>query len=162
MLAVHPVVQASVIDALNGTFLVAMPSLLKVARYRFRHVLYHDTREDYICETLALCWLWYVQLVLEGRNPASFMTALANYGAKAASCGRRLCGQEKANDLLSELCQRRVVFSVLGQLETGKMNGDGIEQVLRDNSHADPRPGAISLSLSGLEATVVSQESAPC
>jgi hypothetical protein len=37
---------------LYAVFAAAVPKILNVANYRFRHIPCPDTREDYICETL--------------------------------------------------------------------------------------------------------------
>src|SRR6266545_1012791 len=89
---------------LCAAFVAALPKILNVAGYRFRRVPCPDTREDCVCETVALCWVWFVRLVGKGRHPDTFMTALAHYGATAVLSGRRACGQEKATDVLSRRC----------------------------------------------------------
>jgi len=94
------------IEHLQAAFLDALSRILRVARFRFRHIQCFDSREDAICETTALCWLWYISLVRKGRQPAEFMSALARYAVRAVSSGRRACGQERANDVLSRRCQR--------------------------------------------------------
>jgi len=88
-------------------FVEALTRILQIARFRFRHLRCSDSREDAICETVALCWVWYVSLVRKGRKPAEFIGALARYGVRAVSSGRRACGQERANDVQSRRCQRR-------------------------------------------------------
>ncbi len=103
---------AAVGHHLYAAFVAALPKILNVAGYRFRRVPCPDTREDCVCETVALCWVWFVRLVQKGRSPDTFMIALANYGAKAVYSGRRACGQEKARDVLSPRCQRRRGFTV--------------------------------------------------
>src|SRR5688572_25766811 len=102
-----PAHSAAVDHNLYVAFVSALPKILNVATYRFRRVACPDTRDDDVCETVALCWVWFVRLVQKGRNPDTFMTALANYGATAVHSGRRACGQEKAKDVLSHRCQRR-------------------------------------------------------
>ena len=45
-------------------------------------------------------------------NSASTSFWLAQFAARAVRCGRRLCGQEKANDVFSSVAQRRRGFTV--------------------------------------------------
>jgi hypothetical protein len=90
----------------QAAFVVALSRILRIARFRFRHVLCSHNREDAICETVALCWVWYIRLVQKGRNPAEFISALARYVVRAVNSGRRACGQERANDCLSRHCQQ--------------------------------------------------------
>ncbi|MFO0825903.1 MAG: hypothetical protein U0792_22755 [Gemmataceae bacterium] len=85
----------------QAVFVAALSRIVRIARFRFREVPCPDSREDAICETVALCWVWYIRLVQKGRNPAEFISALARYGVRAVSSGRRACGQERANDCLS-------------------------------------------------------------
>jgi len=132
--AVHLPQGAAISDHVHAAFLAALPIVLKVARFRFRRVPCSDTREDCICETVALCWVWYIRLVRKGRNPAAFIATPAKYGATAVISGRRVCGQEKANYLLSRRCQRRREFTVWALSETATMTGDMIEQAMRDNT----------------------------
>jgi hypothetical protein len=134
MKAVHPLDHSVASDPLQVTFLAALPRLVRVARFRFRRVPCPDIREDCICETIALCWLWFVRLASKGRDPTVFMTALANYGASAVNSGRRLCGQQKSSDILSRRFQRSFEFSVMPLPQTENMTGDGIEHALRDNT----------------------------
>lgn len=122
---------------LYAAFTAAMPKILNVAGYRFRRVPCPDTREDCVCETVALCWVWFVQLVQKGRNPDTFMTALANYSAIAVHSGRRACGQEKARDVLSPLCRRRHGFTVAAFQELADADdpmGGALADTLHDNT----------------------------
>jgi hypothetical protein len=47
-----------------------------------------------------------------GKDATEFVSALAGYATRAVRSGRRLCGQLRANDVLSELAQRRHGFMV--------------------------------------------------
>lgn len=122
---------AAVDHHLYAAFVAAVPKILNVAGYRFRRVSCPDTREDCVRETVALCWVWFVRLVQKGRNPDTFMTALATYGAKAVHSGRQACGQEKVRDVLSRRCQRRRGFTVASLHELADAD-DPLEGVLAD------------------------------
>ncbi len=122
------------VDRVQAAFADALSRIQTVARFRFRDVRCSDTREDAVCETVALCWVWYLSLVQKGRNPAAFVTALAQYGATAVQSGRRACGQEKAGDVLSRRCQRRrrLCVSSLPGVRTSEANV--LEESLRHNT----------------------------
>jgi hypothetical protein len=125
---------AAVDHHLYAAFVAAMPKILNVATYRFRHLPCSDTREDRVCETVALCWVWFVRLVQKGRNPDTFISALAGYGAKAVQSGRHACGMERAKDVLSRRCQRRRGFSVSTLPGEGAAEQPEIDDALHDNT----------------------------
>ena len=128
---------AAVDHHLYAAFVAALPKILNVAGYRFRRVPCPDTREDCVCETVALCWVWFVRLVGQGRNPDTFLTTLAHYGAAAVRSGRRACGQEKAGDVLSPLCRRRrgfTVSSISDATDPDDPAAGTITDALRDNT----------------------------
>ena len=60
---------AAVDHHLYAAFVAALPKILNVAGYRFRRVPCPDAREDCVCETVALCWVWFVRLVQKTRRP---------------------------------------------------------------------------------------------
>jgi hypothetical protein len=69
-------------------------------------------RDDAVPEVVALCWKWYLRLAQRGRDASQFASALATFAARQVRCGRRLCGQEPGQDVLSPLAQRRHGFTV--------------------------------------------------
>ncbi len=91
-----------------------------------------------MCETVALCWVWYARLVRGGRDPSGFLGTLAGYGAAAVAAGRRACGQEPARDVLSSVCRssvcrRRRGFTV-APLPGEAADGAPPADALRDNT----------------------------
>ena len=108
------------------------PRILKAAH--FHRIPCPDSREDCVYETVALCWLWYVRLIRKGRNPGTFMTALARYGVTAVISGRRACGQEKVTDVLSHRCQCRQQFAVSTLPDEDIPEETSIDEALRDNT----------------------------
>ena len=122
------------IDQVREAFVDALSRILKIARFRFRHVACSDSREDAVSETVAICWMWYLRLVGQGRNPTAFIASLAHYGAKAVKSGRRVCGQERANDVLSPCCQHRRQLRVSRLQEVTIPKGDVIADALCDNT----------------------------
>src|SRR5262249_58609257 len=73
----------------------------------FRGLKCPDTREDCICEMLALAWKWFLRLIEQGKDPLEFPTAIADFAARAVKAGRRLCGKHKGKDVLNPLAQQR-------------------------------------------------------
>src|SRR5262245_35712536 len=76
--------------ALHAGFLQLLPRVERHARVAFRHVRCPHRRADAVAEVVALAWKWYVRLVRRGQDPASFVTALAAFAARAVRSGRGL------------------------------------------------------------------------
>jgi len=122
------------IEHMQTVFVDALTRILRIARFRFRHLRCSDSREDAICETVALCWIWYSTLIRKGRKPDEFIGALARYGARAVSSGRRACGQERANDVLSRRCQQRRQLQVYSLPNVFIPHENVFEDALCDNT----------------------------
>ncbi len=130
----------------EATYLRLMPTVLRVARYHFRHVGCPDRRQDLVCEVLALCWLWHGRLAAQARDPAAFATVFAMTAARAVNSGRRLCGQEKARDALSPVCQRRREFTASPLPAGSNLDGILFDAALHDN-HRSPVPDQVQFRL---------------
>jgi len=100
------------IDQLQARFLSIRPRIETHAKIYFRHVRCSTTKADRIAETLALAWKWFVRLAKRGKDATHYPSVLATYAAKAVQAGRRLCGQLKAKDVLSERAQQKHGFRV--------------------------------------------------
>jgi hypothetical protein len=98
-------------DRLHAVFLAILPRLQLHAEVCFRH-LKCPAKEDAAQEVLALSWKWFVRLTERGKDVFQFPMAFAATVARAVKCGRRLCGQERARDVLSPLAQARHGFRV--------------------------------------------------
>lgn len=134
-------------DPVNEGFLRLLPKIQTHARICFRDIDCPETRADKIAEAVALGWKWYRRLAEKGKDAAAFPMAFASLLAKAVRSGRGLCGQAKANDVLSPLAQRRHQFRV-GSLPTstaraherlygavrGQQQLDEFEERLADNT----------------------------
>jgi hypothetical protein len=129
---------------LHAAFLSIVPRIESHGQYAFRGVVCPQRRADCIAEMVGLCWLWFVRLVERGKDPLGFPVVLATYAARQVKCGRRLCGQEKGQDALSGLAQRRHGFKVeplphsaAGYDRLGAVGGqrkqDALEELLHDN-----------------------------
>jgi hypothetical protein len=136
--------------ALGARFLVLLPRIELHARVYFRF-LPGDRKDEAVAETVALAWCWFVRLSERGKDVTQFVSALASYAARAVLCGRRLCGQLPARDVLSEVAQRRHGFTVQALPQTtrhpfeevyasvqGQRQIDALDEMLRDNTVTPP------------------------
>jgi hypothetical protein len=146
-------------DYLHADFLRILPRIERHARIYFRDVPCTAKRQDFIAETVALCWSWYRRLMKKGKDASKFASALSRFAARAVRCGRRLYGQEKAKDVMSSVAQKRHGFTVTSlpvstrtSLEKiysevrGQQNRDAWEERLRDNTQT-PVPDQASFRL---------------
>src|SRR5438874_727405 len=90
----------------------ALPRIELHARIVFRDVACRQRQDDCIAEVIALSWSWWLRLRRRGKNPEEFVGAIATFAARAVRSGRRLCGQERAQDAMSPSAQRRHGFTV--------------------------------------------------
>lgn len=99
-------------DSLHTAFLLILPRIEQHAQIVHRATRCPDQRQDQIAETVALAYQWFVRLARRGKDASQFVSALATYAARAVRSGRRLCGQERAKDVLSPRAQRQHGFTV--------------------------------------------------
>jgi hypothetical protein len=99
-------------DPLHARFLALLPRIERHARVYFRDIKCPDRKEDRVREAVAICWQWSIRLAERGKDPTAFASVLAGFACRAIRCGRRVAGQESANDVLSERAQRRHGFRV--------------------------------------------------
>jgi hypothetical protein len=92
------------------TFL--LPRIVTHARIRFRYLKCRAQRDEAIQECVSLAWRWYARLWEIGKDASNFPVAFVCLVVKAVKSGRRLCGQERAKDVLSPLAQRSHGFTV--------------------------------------------------
>jgi hypothetical protein len=87
---------------------------------------------------IGLAWRWHLRLAEKGKDATAFPTALASYAARAVRNGRRVAGQERANDVLSPVAQRRHHFYVgkLPDFET--LTEHPLREALLDNTKSPP------------------------
>ncbi len=134
-------------NALHARFLTIVPRIERHGRVVFRAVKCPVKKEEFIAEMVALCWKWIKRLAEKGKDGFQFPMALARYAGSAVKCGRRLCGQLKTRDVLSELAQQGHHFTVESlPISTatahehlyGTVNGqrklDEFEERLQDNT----------------------------
>jgi hypothetical protein len=128
--------------ALHQGFLELLPRIHTHGRVYFRHLKCYQRKQDALAEMTALAWKWYVRLIQCGKDPAAFPSMLATFAARAVRSGRRLCGQEKAKDVLSPVAQCRHGFSVGKLPDFSTLNGGPLEDALRDSTKSPPPEAA--------------------
>jgi len=127
-------------------FLNLLPVIQSIARRHFRHVRCPYTKHDHLAEATALAWSWYLRLVRKGRDPSQFVVTFSQLVARAVYSGRRLCGQERARDALSPVCQRRRGFVVAPLPDGTAMVGNVFDDALADNTRT-PVPDQVQFRL---------------
>jgi DNA-directed RNA polymerase specialized sigma24 family protein len=145
--------------ALHAAFLAILPRIERHARIAFRHLGCPQSRDDAVAEAVALAWRWYLRLVERGKDPAEFVSTFAGYAARAVKRGRRVCGQEAGQEVLSPVAQRRHGFTVaplpvstrrpfdeIHTIVRGQEALDAYEERLRDNA-VTPPPDAAAFRL---------------
>src|SRR5437773_6284485 len=134
-LACHPPI---LVADLHARFQEALPRIERHARIYFRHVACPAKKADYVAETLAVAWQWFVRLAERGRDASEFVSALASLAARRVKCGRRVCGSEKARDVLSPAAQRRHGFTVGSLPASRTLAGSPVEEALAENTVTPP------------------------
>jgi hypothetical protein len=106
-------VQAARLVQMQTTFLAhVLPRVEAHGRVYFRHVKCPHRKEELLAEMQGLAWKWFITLVRRGKDVLAFVSALANYAARAVNSGRRVCGHERKRDVLSPVAQRLHGFAV--------------------------------------------------
>src|SRR5262249_43821356 len=135
------------VAVLHVRFLALVPCIETYARMYFRDIRCPVKKEDRVQECVALGWQWFLRLTARGKDVFAFPVVFAAMVARAVKCGRRLCGKERANDVLSLLAQQRHGFRVerlpsstrgpqeqLYASPLGQEVQDAFEERLRDNT----------------------------
>ena len=144
---------------LQDTFLTMRPRIERHARIYFRDVRCRQRRADCVAEVVGLCWMWFCRLARRDKDARRFVSALATFAARAVRGGRRVGGQLRIKDALSERAQRRHEFRVVSlPLSTrvpyqdlyaaadGQRRIDVVEECLHDNT-VSPVPDQVAFRL---------------
>jgi hypothetical protein len=136
-------------QAQQALFLQILPRIETHAQVRFGFLRCPGRRDDAVAEAVALAWKWFLRLAAQGKEVSEFVTVLADYAVRHVCAGRRLCGQEKAKDVMSPRAQRLKGFTVERLPHTGlrsheELHGDphgqgridALEECLRDNTRS--------------------------
>jgi DNA-directed RNA polymerase specialized sigma24 family protein len=139
----------------HAQFAALLPKIRTRACIAFRTWKCAAKREDAVQECFALAWKWYVSLQQRGKDVSQFPVAFAILVVRSVQSGRRLCGQERAKDVLSVTAQWRNGFTVEGLpsstqrthetiygLVTGQVELDAYEERLKDNTVTPPPDAA--------------------
>lgn len=131
------------IEDLHVAFLKILPVVTTHARICFRDVRCPQEREDRIAETIAVSWKAYLSLAERGKDMTSFVSRFATLAALAVRCGRRVCGQEPARDVMSARAQRLRGFTVGRLKEYAILEGNELDEALHDNTRTSPCDAAV-------------------
>jgi hypothetical protein len=124
---------------LQASFIaIVLPRILSHGRVCFGSIKCPHRRQDAIQDMIGLAWQWHLRLAEKGKDATAFPTALATYAARAVRSGSRVAGQERANDVLSPVAQRRHQFAIgkLPDFET--LTDHPICEALYDNTKSPP------------------------
>jgi len=132
----------SAIAHLQARFLAIKPRIEQHARAYFCYVRCRDTREDRVAETVAIAWKWFVSLAKRGKDATQYPATLASYAARAVRNGRRLCGQLRARDAMSETAQQRHGFCVGKLPDFSTLSENPLIDALHDNTRTPPPDAA--------------------
>jgi len=130
----------------QSRFLSILPRIRRHAQIYFRHVRCRFKLNDLISEVIALSWKWFLRLAEKGKDACKFPSVLATYAAKAVRCGRRVCGQLKPKDVLSERAQQRHGFSVNRLPDMSTLSENPYSEALIDNTMS-PVPDQVAFRL---------------
>jgi hypothetical protein len=119
---------------LHARFLSILPRIELHGRVYFRHLRCPHARQDAVQEMVALSWKWFVRLAQRGKDARRFPSALATFAARAVNSGRRLCGHEKARDVLSPVAQNVKGFAVCPLPDSEALSPNPFSEALADNT----------------------------
>ena len=108
----RPVASRASVAHLHAHFLSILPRIETYAKIRFRHLRCPGRRDDAVAETIAVAWKWYLRLNEKGKDVSGFVGTLADYAVRHVRCGRKLCGQEKSEEVFSPNAQMKYDFEV--------------------------------------------------
>jgi hypothetical protein len=132
--------------ALHRQFLTLLPRIELHGRVYFRHLRCEQTRQDAIAEIVALAWKWFLRLGRRGKAPNDFPSAIATFAARAVNNGRRLCGMDRPNDVLSPRARHDRRFTASPLPLSSSLDGSLFEEALHDNTQT-PVPEQVAFRL---------------
>jgi hypothetical protein len=135
------------LTALHAHFLAILPRIETHAQICFRHLRCPGKKDDAIADTIAIAWKWFLRINEQGKDVSEFVGTLADYAVRHVRAGRKLCGQDKAKDVLSPRAQQMKSFTVEPLASStrksydrlyadphGQDHMDAMEERLRDNT----------------------------
>jgi hypothetical protein len=130
------VVPALSFHVLHTRFLSILPRIEKHASLYFRHIKCREQKADRVAEVVALAWKWFVRLAERGKDARQFPSTLATFAARAVKSGRRVTGQLKTKDVLSERAQQRHGFFVGKLPDFSTESTNPLAEALADNTRS--------------------------
>jgi hypothetical protein len=128
----------SLADLQNVFVRLLLPRIQRQGECYFRHVKNKVQKREIIAEMIALGWKWVVCINEQGKDPCQFAVTLAILLSRAVWSGRRLCGKEKAHDVMSRRTQYLNGFQIQS-LPLYEANEDSDElEALVDNTRTPP------------------------
>jgi hypothetical protein len=121
----------------QSAFLTIRGRIEKHARIYFRHVKCRFKKEDYVADVVALAWKWFKRLADRGKDATRWAKALASFATRAVRCGRRVTGQLKPRDVLSEQAQQRHGFCVGKLPDFATLTENPLAEALIDNTQTE-------------------------
>jgi hypothetical protein len=91
-------------------------------------------REELTAEAVALSWKWWLRLRERGKDPRAFVSAIATFACRVVHSGRRLCGMDRAKDVLSCRAQHIHSFSVGKLPDVSSLAGNPLTEALEENT----------------------------
>jgi hypothetical protein len=132
--------------AMHPRFLSILPRIEKHASLYFRHIKCREQKADRVAEVVALAWKWFVRLAERGKDARQFPSCLADFAARAVRSGRRVTGQLKTKDVLSERAQQRHGFFVGKLPDYSTESTNPLAEALADNTRS-PVPDQVQFRL---------------
>jgi hypothetical protein len=137
------------IEQLHAQFLAILPRIQTHAEICFRYLKCPGKHADAIADTVALAWMWFLRVTEQGKDVTEFVGTLADFAVRHVRAGRKLCGQDKAKDVLSPRAQQMKSFTVEPLASStrksydrlyadphGQDHMDAMEERLRDNTQS--------------------------
>lgn len=130
------------VSALRDRFQSILPRIERHATIYFRNLKCPAKKADAIAESVALAWKWFVQLAERGKDATQFPAVLASFATRAVNSGRRVTGQLKPRDVMSEKAQQRHGFAVGKLPDYSTLDGNPLDEALHDNTRTPPADAA--------------------
>src|SRR5262252_4740047 len=116
------------VHVLQTRFLSILPRIELHGRISFRYLRCPALRDDAVAEVVALAWKWHLRLAERGKDATQFPSALATFAALAVKAGRRVCGRERARDVLSPSAHRQHQIKVERLPDFSTVGGNPLEE----------------------------------
>jgi hypothetical protein len=137
-----PADHRSSLPTLQSRYLALLPIVEQYAPLAARGLRCPHRRAEIAQEMRAVVWSWLVRLAGHGKDGSAFPASLAFLAARAVRAGRKVTGQESAQDVLSPRAQARHHFTVAQLAERPILRGTVWEEALADNHRTPPDEAA--------------------